>query len=260
MAKCLRPARRNELFSANVGQIGQHASYGLSRLAGCSAGSRLVKIGKDAQPDLLTNFLICVAPVPPRDAITKKMGTVRFSKVVEAAGKPIVHVLWVDPAKDATLRKAIKAVRVMTVHQQPAAKNADYGMVGFEKNVSGQILIFPKSIEQFSDQRVIGVKYDLIEWPAVPKNQQAPKASPPKHSTKSEPPDPKMIVSAGKRTAIEEHASARVVKFPTPGAENAEATSEDLEELKNQVRQAMKLLEEGRQVAAFNLLKRIIGN
>jgi hypothetical protein len=110
------------------------------------------------------------------------MGTVRFSKVVEAAGKPIVHLLWVDPAKDATLQKAIKAARVMTVYQQPAPTMADFGAVGFDKNVSGQILIFPKSLKQFSDQRVIGVKYDLIEWPAVQKSQQAPEAQPPKRS------------------------------------------------------------------------------
>ena len=38
------------------------------------------------------------------------------------------------------------------------------------------------------------------------------------------------------------------------------ARNENLEELRNQVRQAMKLLEEGKQVAAFNLLKRIIDN
>ena len=184
------------------------------------------------------------------------MGTVRFSKVVEAAGKPVVHLLWVDPAKDATLQKAIKATRVMTVYQQPAATKTDYGTVGFDKNVSGQILIFPKSLKQFSDQRVIGVKYDLIEWPAVPQSQQA-EARPPKHLAKRKPQDPKTPAPTGKRPVIEENASARVVKFPRPEAENAEAPNEDLEELKNQVRHAMKLLEEGKQVAAFNLLKRI---
>jgi hypothetical protein len=57
------------------------------------------------------------------------MGTVRFSKVVEAAGKPIVHLLWVDPAKDATLQKAIKAARVMTVYQQPAPDCRIFGIV-----------------------------------------------------------------------------------------------------------------------------------
>jgi hypothetical protein len=34
--------------------------------------------------------------------------------------------------------------------------------------------------------------------------------------------------------------------------------NEEVEEIKKQVRQAMKILEEGKQVAAFNLLKRIV--
>jgi hypothetical protein len=198
-----------------------------------------------------------IAPALPCAAITGMMGTVRFSKVVEAAGKPIVHVLWVDPAKDATLQKAIKAARVMTVYQQPAATKTDYGAVGFDKNASGQILIFPKSLKQFSDQRVIGVKYDLIEWPPVQKSQKAPEARPPKRSAKSKPRDPKTPVPTGKGPVIEENASARVVKSPRPKAENTDARNEDLEELKNQVRHAMKLLEEGKQVTAFNFLKRI---
>jgi hypothetical protein len=50
-----------------------------------------------------------------------------------------------------------------------------------------------------------------------------------------------------------------VVKFPGFEVENADAPNDDLEELKNQVRHAMKLLEEGKQVAAFNVLKRITG-
>ena len=186
------------------------------------------------------------------------MGTVHFSKIVEAVGKPVVHVLWIDPAKDITLQKAIKSARVMTVHQRSAVTKADYGTVGFEKNVSGQILIFPKSLKQFSNHRVIGVRYDLLEWPTVPKSQQASKSRPPKHSAKSKPQDAKIPAPTGERSAIEEN--ARVVKFPTPEAENAEAPNEDLEELKNQVRHAMKLLEEGKQVAAFNLLQHIIGS
>ena len=49
------------------------------------------------------------------------MHTVRFSKT---AGKPILHVLWIDPAKNIILQKAIKANRVMTIHQRPVgAKN-----------------------------------------------------------------------------------------------------------------------------------------
>ena len=61
------------------------------------------------------------------------MGTVRFSKIVETAGKPIVHLLWMDPAKDLVLQKAIRANRVMTVHQEQIKAKADYGTIGFQK-------------------------------------------------------------------------------------------------------------------------------
>ena len=79
------------------------------------------------------------------------MSTVRFSKIIEAAGKPVVHVLWIDPAKDRILKKAIKAHRVMTVHQRVVNAKSDYGTVGFQKGVSGQILIFPKSLKRLSE-------------------------------------------------------------------------------------------------------------
>jgi hypothetical protein len=75
----------------------------------------------------------------------------------------------------------------MTIHQRPTGTKTDYGTIGFEKNVSGQVLIFSKSLRSFADKRVIGVKYDLLEWPSVPKNQQAPKAQPAKPATKSKP-------------------------------------------------------------------------
>jgi hypothetical protein len=185
------------------------------------------------------------------------MGTVRFSKIVEAAGKPIVHLLWVDPAKDPVLKKAVNANRVMTVHQQVTDAKADYGTVGFQKGVSGQILIFPKSIKGFADKRVTGVKYDLLEWPKVPKSQQVPKVIPAKRPAKSKPQDTEVHETA-ERSVAEESAAATVVKFPNPGKDDANGSTADAEEIKNQVRLAMKVLEEGRQVAAFNLLKRIV--
>lgn len=190
------------------------------------------------------------------DAITGMMDTVRFSKIVETIGKPGVHVLWMDPAKDTILQKAIKANRVMTIHQRPAGTKTDYGTIGFETNVSGQVLIFPKSLRSFADKRVIGVKYDLLEWPSVPKGQQAPKAQPAKPATKSKPKE--IPVATVEQPVAEESASARVVKFPAPKAEDEAPPNEEVEEIKKQVRQAMKILEEGKQVAAFNLLKRIV--
>src|ERR1700755_1276673 len=115
------------------------------------------------------------------------METIRFSKIVEAAGRPVVHVLWIDPDKDPILKKAINAIRVMTVHQGLTKAKADYGTVGFEKGIAGQILIFPKSLKRFADSRVTGVKYDLLDSGTVPKAQQAPRIVPTKRVAKRRP-------------------------------------------------------------------------
>ena len=222
------------------------------------------------------------------------MGTIRFSKIVDTAGKPTVHTLWIEPGKDSVLQNAIKANRVMTIHQRPAGTKTDYGTVGFEKKVSGEVLIFPKSIRAFADKRVIGVNYDLLDWPAVPRSQEAPKPQPPKPAPKSKPKEiplvaveqpvvkesalpkiqqapkadlakpaikskPKEIpVAAVEQLVVKESASNRVVKFPTPTFENKDQPNEGVAQIKEQVRQAIKAFEEGRQVAAFNLLKRIV--
>jgi len=298
------------------------------------------------------------------------MGTIRFSKIVDTAGKPTVHTLWIEPGKDSVLQNAIKANRVMTIHQRPAGTKTDYGTVGFEKKVSGEVLIFPKSIRAFADKRVIGVNYDLLDWPAVPRSQEAPKPQPPKPAPKSKPKEiplvaveqpvvkesalpkiqqapkadpakpaikskpkefplvaveqpvakesappkiqqapkadpakpaikskpkeisvaaveqpvakesaltkiqrapkaglakpaikgkPKKIpVAAVEQPVVKESASNRVVKFPTPTFENKDQPNEGVAQIKEQVRQAIKAFEEGRQVAAFNLLKRIV--
>ena len=186
------------------------------------------------------------------------MRTVRFSKIVETAGKPSVHVLWMDPSKDAILQKAIHADRVMTVYQRTGDAKADYGTVGLQKSVSGQILVFPKSLKPFAGKRIIGVKYDLLDWPAVPKNQQAPKATPAKRPTKNKPRDTKVHAVTAEGSGAEEGSTTTIVKFPNSVADDEDPPNADVEEIKNQVRHAMKLLEDGKQVAAFNLLKSIV--
>jgi hypothetical protein len=205
------------------------------------------------------------------------MDTVRFSKIVEAAGKPDIHVLWIDPSKDSVLQKAIKANRVMTIHQQATGAKTDYGTVGFEKNVSGQVLIFPKSLRSFENKRVVGVKYELLEAASaptpVPEYQESTKVQPPKPVEKSKPkkskpkeskpkevPEPVVEPAVAEPAVVEEIVpeTARVVEFPTPKVEDENKPNEEVEEIKNQIREAMKILEEGKQVAAYNLLKRIV--
>jgi hypothetical protein len=185
------------------------------------------------------------------------METAHFSKVVEAAGRPVVHVLWIDPDIDPILKNAIKAGKVMTVHQGLTNGKADYGTVGFERGVSGQILIFPKSLKRFADRRVTGVKYDLFDSASVPRGQPAPRSAPFKRMTKSKARETKVRATA-ERSVVEEKAAAKVVKFLDPKESDADGSTAEVEEIKKQVVLAMKALEDGKQVAAFNLLKRIV--
>jgi hypothetical protein len=101
------------------------------------------------------------------------VSTVRFSKVVEACGKPDIHLLLIDPVKDKTLQAAVKSDRVMTLYQQSGS--TDHGIVGFEQGRSRQFLVFPKSLKAFDGQRIVGIKYDLLEDAPAPEKETAKK-------------------------------------------------------------------------------------
>ena len=174
------------------------------------------------------------------------MKTVRFTQVAENCGKPEIYLPLSDPAKDQTLQKAVKAIRVMTVVQPTVGTKTDRGVIGFESGKSRQFLIFPKSLRAFARRTVVGVKYDLFELQEVPKKNRS---SPPKAARK-----PKLKRQANPRKEPEP-APRKVVAF-TPPKDDEEL--EEVTDIKKQVRQAMKALEDGKQVAAFNLLKRIV--
>ena len=71
--------------------------------------------------------------------------TARFTAIVEAAGRPEVHV-GTAPENDKVLQAAIKQHRVMTIEQARTSGKADRGTIGFEPGQSRQFLIFPKSL------------------------------------------------------------------------------------------------------------------
>ena len=226
------------------------------------------------------------------------MSTVRFSKVLEACGKPDIHLLLIDPAKDKTLQAAIKSDRVMTLYQQ--AGGTDHGVVGFEQGRSRQFLVFPKPLKSFQGQRIVGIKYELLEDAPAPEKEPAKKEAPKPDekpgeaaptlleqalsamtkgdgsaSTKRANHRPPAVVSKAGSTKPKETASANEEKLEQ---EDREAVSEDkvinfqkaepdksttveddeIKKLKHQVREAMDALEQGKQVVAFNLLKRIL--
>ena len=216
------------------------------------------------------------------------MSTVRCSKVLEACGKPDIHLLLIDPAKDKTLQAAIKSDRVLTLYQQSGG--TDHGVVGFEQGLSRQFLIFPKPLKPFLGQRIVGIKYELLEEAPVAKKEPAKKESakqpeeqpsapapatrdhrPPK---RAERPMPAVVsksdinrpedTTKGEENKVDQESGNevpkdKVLKFQAPEPEKQPVTeSEEIKEIKNRVREAMDALEQGKQVVAFNLLKRIL--
>ena len=180
------------------------------------------------------------------------MASVRFSKVVQVAGKPDVHLLWVDPADDSVLKRAEKANRVVTLHQETVGNKTDYGTVGFQKGAAGQVLIFPKSVKAFAGKRIVGVKYDLLEAAPIPKSKQAAPPQPPAKKVAKA----KSVEKSKPGPAKKKKEPSKVIPFPN---DKPESDGKEIEVIKTKVRKAMKALEAGKQVAAFNLLKEIAG-
>jgi hypothetical protein len=191
--------------------------------------------------------------------------TVRFSEVVKRCGAPEAHLTLMAPAKDKPLQAAIKAHRVMTVLQQNVGTKTDYGTIGFEEGSSRQYLVFPKSLRTFAGRKVVGIKYELLSSEEPPPRQRArpPKAPKARKAPKSaKVPKPAKALKARKPRRRPAHKDAaeslpsKVVEFPPPAREHDE--DEAVRELKRLARRAMQALEEGKHVAAFHLLKRIV--
>jgi hypothetical protein len=176
------------------------------------------------------------------------MKTARFAAVVEVAGKPETHLLLVSPEKDETLQAAIKTHRVMTVHQELGGNKADHATVGFVPGRARQFLIFPKSLFKFNGMHIVGIKYDLLKAPPSKgraKPAKAPQKAPTRRQLRGKP-------------EREKPPPEKVIHFTKPELhEEPREEGESVQDIKNQVRHAMELLEQGRQVAAFNVLKRI---
>ena len=90
------------------------------------------------------------------------MKTARFATIVAKSGRPALHLAWQPLAKDAALKTALAAHRVMTIHQALRGPHKDFGTVGFTKAPRTQILIFPRSLRRFAGQRIVGINYDLL--------------------------------------------------------------------------------------------------
>ena len=87
--------------------------------------------------------------------------TTRFAAVVDACGAPQVYVPWQAPRKDRSLQAQIRQVRIMTI--QRSKSGSDFGCVGLIERKGARYLVFPKSLKRFADQRIVGIKWELVK-------------------------------------------------------------------------------------------------
>jgi hypothetical protein len=171
--------------------------------------------------------------------------TARFANVVEKYGDPEPYLVLTDPGKDRALQSAIKANRVMTIFQPTVGAAADRGVVGFEPGPGRQFLLFPKSLRALSGRKIVGIKYALVKAKEISKSQRVTGPSPPSGTR-----------SRKQKLRGKPAAPTKVVEFRTRDEDEEE--NNEVTELKRKVRHAMDVLEDGKAVAAFNLLKRIV--
>jgi hypothetical protein len=86
---------------------------------------------------------------------------IRFSVVVDACGTPRVYTAWLAPKKDERLQKQIRQARIMTILRSESG--TEFGSVGFIERKGALYLEFPKSLKRFADQRIVGIKWDLVK-------------------------------------------------------------------------------------------------
>ena len=89
-----------------------------------------------------------------------KTKTARFAQVIEECGKPQVYTLWQKSSTDRHLQAELKKSRVMTILN--AESGTDFGIAGFKERKGATYLVFPKSLKQFVDKRVVGIDWTLI--------------------------------------------------------------------------------------------------
>ena len=89
-----------------------------------------------------------------------KTKTARFAQVIEECGKPQVYTLWQKSSTDRHLQAELKKSRVMTILN--AESGTDFGIAGFKESKGATYLVFPKSLKQFVDKRVVGIDWTLV--------------------------------------------------------------------------------------------------
>jgi hypothetical protein len=192
------------------------------------------------------------------------MKTVRFTAVVAQAGAPQVHALWLAPGKDPALKRAVRECRVMTIHQMLRGAKKDYGTVGLQTDSSTQVLVFPKSLRQFGEARIVGIDYGLIIRPdpkdPVTVESLKPPAAKPVPNKK-----PPYARKSGVEPALRA-GSARAERGLRPPAPKAKPVAKpppkpkplSRDELLAEIRRAVRELKAGQAVAAYERLSALV--
>ena len=90
-----------------------------------------------------------------------KVKTVRFTAIVQKAGRPEVYTLWQKPKADRHFQSLLTNNRVMTV--RPTDSGTDFGEVGFHQKPGARFLAFPKSLKRFEGKRIVGIDWALVQ-------------------------------------------------------------------------------------------------
>lgn len=225
------------------------------------------------------------------------MSTVRFSQLVEEAGRPAVHALWTAPEQDRAFQAAVRSCRVVTV--TPGKGKADAAEVGFIPGGGGrQYLVFPRSVKHFEGRRVVGVKFDLVEqptaiaaraqdiWegvgrkrraaakpPPATRRQPAPRENPSKQEAEPAPrPAPQEGPAARPAVALVSgrlgpgrrrqppQPRGQLPRRPAARSASMPAGRKGLDALRGEVVAALQELRDGKTVAAFQRLEQALAN
>lgn len=118
--------------------------------------------------------------------------------------------LWMDPESDPSFSRAIKENRVLTLIQPRSSNHKDYGIIGFHKDPHASYLLFPRSLPQDGDLRVVGIRYELVDERPVgqvvlprPAKREKPKPLPGKEQKPSPAEKSEAPVEQPKRPPVE---------------------------------------------------------
>jgi hypothetical protein len=165
---------------------------------------------------------------------------------------------------DPDFHKALEAGKIMSLSGESHRSGPEYGTVGYDKKRYGQLLLFPKSLKAFAHVKIIGIKYDLFAQDSgiEEKGTFAPRSKGEKRVKKKRAKSP-MPKKSGRKTPAKEKkaepkpAAKKVIPFP--GKEQKHDEEDEDGGVVTFVHQAMRALEKGNSVAAYNILKQIIG-